>query len=669
MPRSKSDEDLFRQSTMTFGEHLEELRTYLFRALVGLVVGFIVGLFLGGWVVNFIQLPLHNALTAYYNNQSAKVAQQKVEEFRKAGYPEEAARIAAEASLLPEKFYLNRSELERILSPGDGPVAIAPRTAAPTDEGAEEDSDEELTPDQVLARKGFVPVFLWRPIKDDKLARTSSFSPHEAFSIYIKAALLVGALLASPWIFYQIWAFVAAGLYRHERKYVHVFLPFSLGLFLSGAALAFFFVFEPVLRFLFTFNDWLNIDPDPRISEWLGFVLILPLGFGIAFQLPLVMLFLERIGVFDVRTYLAKWRIAILVIFVLSMFLTPADPGSMMLMAAPLTVLYFGGILLCHYMPRRRSPFDDDLDQADETDKTDKTDESSVAEKPRRRWFWFGLRMVMVAILLAFLVFGWIPWRSAQEQKTAVDKIEKLDGKVYYDFQFDESGKPVEGAKPPGPSVLHGLLGKDFFADVVLVTFRTAKSPMPGWKISKGSPTCESWTCRERSSATRPWPNSKRHSPSARSSAARNKTRAGQSSFRPERSGELSRGSNRLASPFAGANANAILHREDKDLPVADFPGGSGSSPLDDGVDRRLEELLVDGDHQLHLADQVDRELVAPIGLGVPSLAAEALDVHHRQAEDLHVGQGRLDRLQTVGLNNSNDQLHGGFSPSGVTFK
>ncbi|HWB01171.1 MAG TPA: twin-arginine translocase subunit TatC, partial [Pirellulales bacterium] len=162
-----------------------------------------------------------------------------------------------------------------------------------------------------------------------------------------------GAVLSSPWVFYQIWTFVAAGLYPHEKRYVHVFLPFSLGLFLLGAATAYLFVFQPVLDFLFGFNRWLNIDPDPRISEWLSFVLMLPLGFGISFQLPLVMLFLERIGVFDVRGYLEKWRISVLVIFILSAVLTPADPYSLLLMAIPLCFLYFGGIALCRLMPKR----------------------------------------------------------------------------------------------------------------------------------------------------------------------------------------------------------------------------------------------------------------------------------------------------------------------------
>jgi len=165
-------------------------------------------------------------------------------------------------------------------------------------------------------------------------------------------------MIASPFIFFFIWDFVAAGLYKHERKYIYVFLPMSLGLFFSGAALAFFLVFDYVLEFLFWFNAKMGINPMPEISEWMSFVLLLPLGFGISFQLPLVMLFLERVNIFTVQNYIEKWRIAVLVISVISMFLTPADPGSMLLMGIPLVILYFGGIGLCHYMPRSQAPAD-----------------------------------------------------------------------------------------------------------------------------------------------------------------------------------------------------------------------------------------------------------------------------------------------------------------------
>jgi sec-independent protein translocase protein TatC len=88
-------------------------------------------------------------------------------------------------------------------------------------------------------------------------------------------------------------------------------------------------------------------------------VLILPLGFGISFQLPLVMLFLNRLGLVSLDLFLGQLRIAVLVICVVSMVLTPADPVSMMLMAVPLCFLYLLGILMCKYMPRGRNPFEE----------------------------------------------------------------------------------------------------------------------------------------------------------------------------------------------------------------------------------------------------------------------------------------------------------------------
>ncbi len=363
MPRPR-EEDLFSDTTMTFGEHLEELRSCLFRALTGLLLGFLVGLYFGGDVVAFIQRPLKRALTVYREEQDVRMFHQLQAEgklplgdiSRYRALVERDQLLASEVYLDPREILGQAQKLRPDLPIADGaeaapdtaPPAADPDTAAPA---ADPDTTHSIRRDEM------VRLFLWRPVEDE--VRVTSLSAHEPFSIYLKAALVTGALLASPWIFYQIWAFVAAGLYPHEKKYIHVFLPFSLGLFFFGVALAFFFVFEPVLRFLFMFNAWLGIEQDIRISEWLGFVLILPLGFGIAFQLPLVMLFLERIGIFDAEVYVTKWRIAILVIAVISMFLTPADPYSMLLMAVPLTVLYFGGILLCWYMPKGKSQFDE----------------------------------------------------------------------------------------------------------------------------------------------------------------------------------------------------------------------------------------------------------------------------------------------------------------------
>ena len=193
------------------------------------------------------------------------------------------------------------------------------------------------------------------PAKNETIA-TAIQGP---FMIWLKTGFIVGMVISAPWVFYQIWAFIAAGLYPHEKRYVHMYLPISLVLFVAGAAFAFYVVFQYVLDFLFQFNASMGVSPDPRVNEYIGFVMILPLGFGVAFQLPIVMVFLNRFGIVSIEAFLSKWRIAILAISIASMLLTPQDPISMALMAIPLTMLYFIGILMCRFMPRGRSRFSD----------------------------------------------------------------------------------------------------------------------------------------------------------------------------------------------------------------------------------------------------------------------------------------------------------------------
>lgn len=359
MLRRDINEDLFKESSMTFGQHLEELRGALFRSILGVAVTILVGLAIGNHVVAVITSPLEKALDNFYQEQSkglvagpgasAAALKQGKEYLRQEGL------LADEVYLDPQRVV---EQLKRVYPQASESLTAALASKAPVAESEPKAPASE----KVLApptREQMIRLVLFRAQETDPRVRPTSLGSSEAFSIYMKASVLVALVLAAPWIFYQLWSFVAAGLYPHEKHYVHVFLPISIGLFLGGVGLAFFFVFQPVLDFLLGFNQWLGIDISPRIGEWLSFVLLLPLGFGIAFQLPLAMLFLERIGVCNVQLYLSYWRVAVLVIFFLAMMLTPGDPYSMLLMAFPLTLLYFGGVLLCRLMPRMRSRYDD----------------------------------------------------------------------------------------------------------------------------------------------------------------------------------------------------------------------------------------------------------------------------------------------------------------------
>lgn len=337
------NEDLFEGTKMTFGEHLEELRVVLIRGLTGLAIGVLIGMLVATPVVRFVEGPLVVALEKHFG----EVAKDELHRVYPNEVPPELDEMATKHGLIFEEIFIERTELARVgVAAGRTPSATANATSR----------IETVLKERLPAPStDLVKTRVWRPSK----ARLTTLSPHEAFMIWMKAGFVAGFILASPYIFFQIWIFVAAGLYPHEQRYVYVFLPFSLTLFLAGASLAFFFVFGPVLDFLFSFSRSMGIDPDLRLSEVISFVLILPIGFGVSFQLPLVMLLINRIGIFTVEVYLEKWRIAILGIFVISMFLTPADPVSMLLMAVPLTFLYFLGVGLCKWMPRGRNPFDE----------------------------------------------------------------------------------------------------------------------------------------------------------------------------------------------------------------------------------------------------------------------------------------------------------------------
>ncbi len=348
MPDAQQDQKLLEKTKMSFSEHLEELRRALFKSIAALLVGALFGLVIGGSVVDHIQSPLREALEKFYRGQASKMNLARLEEMDREGLavPEDletAAKAQADEGLVPKVFLVDPQEWARALGQ-EVPDTVQPASSA--------------------SRDNLVRLRVYQPLEDDPRLNLVSLAGHEPFMVYIKASLVVGVILASPLIFFFIWDFVAAGLYGNERKYVYVFLPISLGLFFSGAALAFYVVFEYVLEFLFWFNEVMGINPTPRISEWMSFVLMMPLGFGISFQLPLVMLFLERIGIFTVEVYMSKWRIAILVISVISMFLTPSDPGSMLLMGVPLVLLYFVGIAMCRYMPKGKNRFTVDSDPA-----------------------------------------------------------------------------------------------------------------------------------------------------------------------------------------------------------------------------------------------------------------------------------------------------------------
>lgn len=165
-------------------------------------------------------------------------------------------------------------------------------------------------------------------------------SPTEAFMAYFKLAFFVGLFLASPVILFQIWSFVSSAFNEKERNTFLFFPPFSVILFICGAAFAFFIVIPLALKFLINFAGP-EVLPVISISEYLSFITILTLIFGVVFELPIVIIVLSKLGVVTPAALSRNRKWAILIIFITAAVLTPTpDAFTQVLMAVPLILLY-----------------------------------------------------------------------------------------------------------------------------------------------------------------------------------------------------------------------------------------------------------------------------------------------------------------------------------------
>jgi sec-independent protein translocase protein TatC len=197
------------------------------------------------------------------------------------------------------------------------------------------------------------PIFAALPEGEKALHFSSSVEP---FIIYLKVGLYAGLFVASPLIFWQIWMFVAPGLYRRERRKVAPFVISATVFFVGGAAFAYLVILPPAFQFLIN-SAGPDITPVLMMDEQLGLVMMLLLAFGIIFELPLILTLLSMMGIVDYK-FLSKYRRhAIVVNVIVAAFVTPTgDPFNLALMAVPMMVCYELGVLGARIFHKKDTP-------------------------------------------------------------------------------------------------------------------------------------------------------------------------------------------------------------------------------------------------------------------------------------------------------------------------
>ncbi len=188
--------------------------------------------------------------------------------------------------------------------------------------------------------------------------------PTDAFAVYLKVSIISGLIVSAPWLLYQLWKFVVAGLYEHERRAVYILVPFSSVMVAAAVAFLYWAMLPICLTFFLTFAQHYGGDDgtDGRFEmiiqakEYIRFVIYLSIGITIGFQLPVAMLVGGRAGILDAK-WLSQYRgYSLLTCFIAGAVLTPTDPVSMFILAVPLYALFeFGLILIRIVAPKNQS--------------------------------------------------------------------------------------------------------------------------------------------------------------------------------------------------------------------------------------------------------------------------------------------------------------------------
>ncbi|RXJ97286.1 twin-arginine translocase subunit TatC [Malaciobacter molluscorum] len=229
----------------------------------------------------------------------------------------------------------------------------------------------------------FVCFFFYEPILEWMMVPVEAVLPpnsqmvavevQETFFTALKVAFFSGFILTLPIIFWQVWLFLAPGLYDHEKKLVFPFVFFGTLMFLIGGAFAYYVVIPYGFEFLINFGSAV-VTVLPSIGKYVGFFTKLLFGFGVAFELPVITFFLAKIGLVTDRMLKDYFKYAVVIIFIVASLLTPPDVLTQFLMAGPLIILYIVSIYIAKVF-NPEADLDEDDDDEDEEDDEDEDNE------------------------------------------------------------------------------------------------------------------------------------------------------------------------------------------------------------------------------------------------------------------------------------------------------
>ena len=345
--QEKDDREEELGGQMSFLEHLDELRKRLIRSIVFVFAAAILCWFVSKPIYNFLARPVQRALAESQQHRNVSIA----------GLNGQVSIVSLSALNPNDKVrfvFVDPTKLGTATIPAGASVLARVDKDSQGNVGLYSDEQfaagNEVVPKDVRLLDN-LRSYERLPDINDKMVVTTALEP---FALYVKVSLYAAIGLSVPFLLWQIWAFVAPGLYPHERKYVTPFISLSSIFFVLGAATAYYLIFPPAAKYL------LGLGEDFRLllkaDDYFDFIILLMLGMGLVAQMPAITYVLARIGLITAGWMLRVWRTAVVIILIVAAVLSPTnDVPNMLLFAAPMFVLYAISIIVAWICGRERT--------------------------------------------------------------------------------------------------------------------------------------------------------------------------------------------------------------------------------------------------------------------------------------------------------------------------
>jgi sec-independent protein translocase protein TatC len=331
---------------MSFLEHLDELRKRLMRAVLIIGIAFVFCFYFSEQIYNFLSVPVVRAI--------AEAQRQQIPVEGITGNEQIITLSNLEVGNKGRYVFNRVTTLGGTTIPNGTSVNVV--VAKDKNEKVGLFTEEPIFSGWTVIPAGIRVVDLSTPNNkepdaDAKLIVTTAMEP---FTLYMTVSLYAAIALSIPFLLLQVWGFISPALYQHEKKYVTPFIFLSSISFVLGAAFAYYILFPPAVSYLLGLGS--NFDLMLRATDYFDFITLIMLAMGIIFQMPAITYVLSRIGIVTAGLLIQSWRIAIVVILIISAVVSPTgDIPNMMLFATPMIALYGVSIFVAWFFGRKRT--------------------------------------------------------------------------------------------------------------------------------------------------------------------------------------------------------------------------------------------------------------------------------------------------------------------------